>query len=90
MPKKTKPPQALDMTREYRAELKDLRRNRAKVARDLVRDHRITLKAGRQLAREMKQRERALHRDYTRRTRAAAKVLATLDRRVGILEGRLS
>jgi uncharacterized protein YyaL (SSP411 family) len=69
----------LNMAREYRDELKTLRKNRRKVVRDAK-------KATGDLARKIK----ALERAHRRGGRAAQKTLALIDRRMAILEGRLS
>jgi F0F1-type ATP synthase membrane subunit b/b' len=67
------------MTKEYRAELRVLRKNRKKV----VADFRKELKA---IAREEKQ----LARRHARAAAGTGKACIHIDKRIAILEGRLS
>lgn len=76
MKKKT---QDLNMSREYRDELKTLRRHRRKVVTDYK-------TAQRGYAKDL----RALNRAMKRCDKMVEKALAGIDRRIGILEGRLS
>lgn len=67
------------MAREYRAELKDLKRNRRKISGD-------SKKAQRDLDRQISK----LTRDKVRGVGAAIKHTIRIDRRIAILEGRLA
>ena len=71
------------MTKEYRAELRDLRRSKAKVERD----------AKREITAAMKQKAAACKKidlHILQVTRKTSKWLETIDHRIAILEGRLS
>jgi hypothetical protein len=76
MKKKT---QDLNMSRVWRDELKTLRRNRRK----LDSDHNA-------FSRDLKKKFLALERELNRGGRAHHKMKASIDRRIAILEGRLS
>jgi hypothetical protein len=83
-------PQQLNMNREYRTELKTLRKNRRQLQRERAAGARLTDRALRLIEHEASQRRKATLRDFDRCERAAKKAAAALDRRIGILEGRLS
>lgn len=88
--KKPKPPQALNMTREYRAEMKQLRREARALEKSLAALSRITIRAEKTAMRECNARIRATRRASQREGRALLKTRGAIDRRIGILEGRLS
>jgi hypothetical protein len=69
----------LNMTRVWRAELKDLKRNQRKMEGDHKAFQRDLVKRTKELAREM-----------TRSDRAYRKAATVANRRILILEGRLS
>ena len=73
----------LNMNKTYRAELRDLKRNRRKIERDLKKAYRDA-----QRAREQVIRTTILF--LKRADKGAVKALTFIDRRIGILEGRLS
>lgn len=79
METKNKKTNSLNMSREYRDELKTLKKNRRKVLSD---HRRATIARNKQI--------KAITRSQDRGGRATGKVLAVIDRRVAILEGRLS
>ena len=72
----------LNMKKQYRAELRDLKRNRNKVERDL---RKVYLDV--QKAREKVTRDGA--RLCERASKSARKEIAAIDRRILTLEGRL-
>lgn len=76
---KTKPAAALNMAREYRAELKTLRGHERKIERDF-----------KAFARQAKQAVDKLHRDRDRALSNSLREVARIQKRRQILEGRLS
>ena len=65
-PKKPQPPQALNMTREYRAELRQCRREAAATTRDMKKLERTTALAGRNAERDCARLIRGINRSARR------------------------
>lgn len=70
---------SMNMTKQYRTELRVLRKSKAKLERDFV-----------QFEREHQKKAKALRRDHQRSVQSVAKSMNRIDERIAILEGRLS
>ncbi len=73
----------LNMTKAYRAELRDMKRNRKKVERDLRKAYLDAQRCREKVIRET-------NRFLVRAEKCAKKALVAIDRRIGVIEGRLS
>lgn len=80
----------LNMTREYKAELKQLRFDLRTLDRADKSDHRAYQRADAQINRELRARQSALARDHRRTHNVAHKTRQQIARRIAVLEGRLS
>jgi hypothetical protein len=80
----------LNMDKEYRAELRELKKNRRKVERDLATEERACMKAIKAAAATQRRTVRNAERNYDRAEKRCRKIIAKFQERQGILEGRLS
>lgn len=80
----------LDMTKVYRAELRDLKRNKTAVQRGLRKVSLGSARTLKQLARAHRAEAQKVQRALSLANRAATKATARINQRIAILEGRLS
>lgn len=80
----------MNMNKEYRAELRGLKKAKAKIERDQKNHERVLMRCNRQAEMNFRRQLAANDRDRKRSLKASTKASARITNRIAVLEGRLS